>query len=273
MRGPSAYAALFERLAAGRRGAFVPFVVLGDPDLDGSLEILQALARGGADALEVGLPFSDPVADGPAIQEASIRALSGGFRIDEGLEIAKTIRDDHPALPIGMLAYANLVYRKGPEGFHARLSAAGFDSILVPDAPLIESETLGRIAESFEIAQVLIAPPNAGEKRLRSIAARSRGYVYVTSRRGVTGTRPDLRGDAANVLRRLKKIGSAPALLGFGISRPAHLRAALEMGASGAIAGSAIAEIIQRHRHEREGMLAEIAAFAAAMRRAAAFPR
>jgi tryptophan synthase alpha chain len=246
VRGPAAYEALFERLREERRGAFVPFTVLGDPDPGTSLAILRTAARSGADAIEAGFPFSDPVADGPAIQAASARALSSGFRMEAGWEILGALRAEFPTLPIGLLVYANLVHRPGVERFYARAAEAGIDSVLVADAPLIESEPLERAGAAHGIAPVLIAPPNAGPERLASIAQRSRGYVYVTARPGVTGAREDLGDDAARVIRRLREVGSPPPLLGFGISKPEHVRKGIAMGAAGAIAGSAVARIIER---------------------------
>ncbi len=269
MRGAAVYEALFARLAAERSGAFVPFAVLGDPDSEASHAILRTMALSGADALEVGLPFSDPVADGPAIQAASMRALSAGFRIEKGWETIERIRNEFTSLPIGLLVYANLVFHAGAESFYARAAAAGVDSVLVADVPLIESESLERIAVSHGVAPVLIAAPNASEERLRSLATRSLGYVYVTSRPGVTGTREDLKDDAARVIRRLREIGSAPSLLGFGISTPDHVRHALNMGAVGAISGSALVTIIERTHREGEALKSEIASFVLIMKQAA----
>ncbi len=267
MRGAAAYEVLFARLAAERGGAFVPFTVLGDPDPETSLEILRTMARSGADALEVGMPFSDPVADGPAIQAASLRALSAGMSVAKAWEMIASIRAEFPSLPVGLLVYANLVFRPGAEAFYRRAAEAWVDSILVADAPLLESEPRERIAEAQGIAQVLIAPPNASVDRLRAVAARSRGYVYVTARPGVTGARQELSDDAALVIRRLREIGSAPPLLGFGISSPDHVRKALAMGAAGAISGSAVASIIERVHGHREAVMAEIASFVTAMSR------
>lgn len=262
------YRAMFTCLAARVEGAFVPFVVLGDPDPASSLDIVLTLARSGADALELGIPFSDPVADGPAIQAAVLRALRAGTRIENAWAIVARVRQEFPALPIGLLVYANGVVHAGTDGFYARAAAAGVDSVLVTDAPLLEAARFEEAAASHGICPVLIAPPNAEDARLAAIAARSRGYVYVTSRRGVTGVDRELPSDAVSVLARLRTLSSAPPLVGFGISTPEHVRRALALGAAGAISGSAVAAVIERCAADRSAMIAEAAGFVREMKAA-----
>jgi tryptophan synthase alpha chain len=264
---PGRYAVLHD-LASRGEGAFVPFVVLGDPDPARSLEIALTLARSGADALELGLPFSDPVADGPEVQAATLRALRAGTRIEGAWSIVARIRRERPALPIGLLVYANRILDAGAGAFYSRAGAEGVDSVLVADAPLLEMAPFERAAAASGVCPVLIAPPNAGGECLAEVARRSRGYVYVTSRRGVTGADREPRAEAASVLARLGTLRSAPPLLGFGISTPAHVRDALALGAAGAISGSAIASIIARGIGDTRGMLREIADFVAAMKAA-----
>lgn len=247
MTGAMRYHAMFEGLAARGEGAFVPFLVLGDPDPDTSLELVRALARAGADALELGLPFSDPIADGPVIQAAATRALARGVRVDDAWAILHRIRSEYPTLPIGLLVYANLVLHEGADAFFGRAAAAGVDSVLVADAPMQESGPLAAAARAHGIAPVAIAPPNAGGERLAAIARSSEAYVYVTSRPGVTGADEVLRPGSGRLIADLRSLGAAPALLGFGIATPAHVRAALALGAAGAIAGSAVVRHIERH--------------------------
>jgi len=275
MRGAACYQRLFSSLADKGEGAFVPFGVLGDPDPRTSLEIIRTFARSGADAVELGIPFSDPVADGVAIQAADLRALSAGTRVADAWRIVAAVREEFPELPIGLLVYANLVLHAGAEAFYAQAARAGVDSVLVADLPLIESAPVEAIAAEHGIAPVFIANPNASDECIREIATRSRGYVYVTTRPGVTGSETaSLRDDAAHVIRRLGEIGSSaaapPSLLGFGIGRPEHVRQALEMGAAGAITGSAIAARIANYdsEREREEMLSEIGNFVQTMKAA-----
>jgi tryptophan synthase alpha chain len=216
--------------------------MLGDPDPPRSLAAARALVASGADALELGLPFSDPIADGPVIQAAATRALAAGVRRADCWQIVRTIRAEQPDLPVGLLVYANLVCHREPEEFYREASGAGVDSVLVADLPTDEAEVILPAARGAGIAPVFIAPPNASDQRLRRIAALSEGYTYVTSREGVTGADQQLRRDLSAVLARLRDFGAAPSLLGFGISRPDQVSAALAMGAAGAISGSAVVE-------------------------------
>lgn len=247
MSGTARYEAMFAALAQRQEGAFVPFLVLGDPDPATSLELVRSLVRGGADALELGLPFSDPIADGPVIQAAATRALANGARIADCWQIVAQVRTEHPALPIGLLVYANLVLHEGADAFFAAAAKAGVDSVLVADAPLLERGPFAAAAGAHGIALVGIAPPNAGPERLAAIARSSQGYVYVTSRAGVTGTDHQLQGGSAALIASLRSLGAAPPLLGFGIGTPEQVTAALRLGASGAIAGSAVVRHIEQH--------------------------
>jgi tryptophan synthase alpha chain len=241
------YAAMFARLEARGEGAFVPFCVLGDPTPDESLAIVQALADSGADALELGIPFSDPVADGPTIQAADARALAAGTRPSHAWQIIAELRRAHSELPIGLLVYANLVEARGRDRFYASAAAAGVDSVLVADVPTVEAQPFAQAANSAGIDPVLIATPNASDADLATIASTTRGYTYVVSRTGVTGAESEARLDHAALIAKLSALGAPPSLLGFGISRPDHVRAALSAGARGAICGSAVVALIEQH--------------------------
>lgn len=249
-------------------GVFVPFLMLGDPDPATSLELIRALVRGGADALELGIPFSDPVADGPVIQAAATRALASGGRVRDAWDIVATIRAEHPGVPIGLLVYANLVLHESAEAFFRDAARTGVDSVLVADLPLREAGPVDAIAESHGIAPVHIAPPNADRTRLAAIARASKGYVYVTSRAGVTGVDDRLDDGSRRILRELSTAGAPPALLGFGISRPAHVRQALELGAAGAISGSAVVRRVEENLHDMSAMLESVEAFVREMKAA-----
>lgn len=268
MNATGRYDATFARLAHAQEGAFVPFLVLGDPDPATSLELVRALARSGADALELGLPFSDPIADGPVIQAASTRALAAGTRIRDAWQIVSEIRREFPDLPLGMLVYANLVFHQGVDRFYGQAASAGADSVLVADAPLLESAALARAARAHGIAPTLIVPADARAHRVETIAAGSEAYVYVTSRSGVTGADARLRQESAAVFARLRELGSAPALLGFGIATPDQVRQALDLGAAGAICGSAVVSHIPRMLGQRPALADALAGFAQAMKQA-----
>lgn len=264
----SRYERMFSRLSARREGAFVPFVVAGDPDPDTSLAVMRALARAGADALELGLPFSDPVADGPVIQASAGRALAGGMTPSRAWPLLATIRAEFPDLPMGLLVYANLVIHRGPDHFYSAAAHAGVDSVLVADLPLQEADPLIAAARTHRISPIFIAPPNASEERLDRIAAASEGYVYVTSRPGVTGADRELHHDSARVMARLRTAGSPPPLLGFGIAEPRHVRQALTLGAAGAISGSAIVKRMSQNSGRTDGMLRSLTEFTREMKRA-----
>ena len=234
------YAAMFDRLERKGEGAFIPFAMLGDPDPQRSLAAIRTLAASGGDALELGLPFSDPVADGPVIQAAAARALANGVRQADCWRVVAELRSEFPELPIGLLVYANLVCHREPASFYAAASEAGVDSVLVADLPVLESGAIAAAARAHGIAPVFIAPPNADDARLAAIAAASEGYTYVTSREGVTGADESLRRDQTALIARLREHGAPPPVLGFGISTLAQVRSALAMGAAGAISGSAV---------------------------------
>jgi len=257
----SRYQRLFKRLEQQQSGAFVPFVTLGDPTPELSLKVIEALIAGGADALELGLPFSDPVADGPTIQKANIRALAAGTRIADAFEIIKQVRAKYPDLPIGLLVYANLVVSKGTASFYQRCADAGVDSVLIADVPVREGLKFAKEAKQHGIAPIFIAPPDASAQTLANVAAHSEGYVYLLSRAGVTGAETQMQAPASAVINELRAQHSAPPLLGFGIASPEHVKAALAAGAAGVICGSAIVKIIEQYQHDENALVDELTAF------------
>ncbi|MEA3061969.1 MAG: tryptophan synthase alpha chain [Sphingomonadales bacterium] len=238
----SRYRAMFDRLAARDELAFGGFVMLGDPDLERSAALLDALVEGGADMVEVGIPFSDPVADGPVIQASAVRALARGVTPADCFALLRDFRQRHAGVPVGILTYANLVVARGLDAFYRAAAEAGVDSLLVADVPLLESPRFVEAAGAAGIDPVLIAAPNTPEPALRGIAAAARGYTYCVARAGVTGADRDVRFDSG-MIGRLNALGAPPPVLGFGISRPDHVRLAREAGAAGVISGSAIVSL------------------------------
>jgi tryptophan synthase alpha chain len=244
----SRYAAMFERL--GSEGAFGAFLILGDPDLETSARLLDAVVQGGADMIEVGIPFSDPVADGPVIEAAARRALSAGVRVSDCLGLLAAFRARHTAVPVGILTYANIVTARA--GFIVDAAEAGADSLLIADVPALEAEPFEQAMEQAGIEPVLIAAANTPGPTLARIARLSKAYTYCVSRVGITGTHAGGQFDP-NLVARLKAAGAPPAIFGFGISKPDHVRAALAAGARGVICGSAIVD-----RAARGGDVAEL---------------
>jgi tryptophan synthase alpha chain len=235
------YTARFAELAAAGRGAFIPFTVLGFPDAARCAEQLELLAEH-ADALELGIPFSDPVADGPTIQRAAVEALANGATPARCLGLVAKLRERHPELPIGLLVYANLVVHRGLERFYGDAAQAGVDSILVADVPSEEGEPFAEAARAAGVAPVFIAPPNADDAALDRIARLGAGYTYVLTRAGVTGTETAAGMPAKELLSKLAGLAAPPPVLGFGISTPEQVQAGIAAGAAGAISGSAVVE-------------------------------
>lgn len=237
----SRYAALFERLSS--EGALGAFLMLGDPDLETSASLLDAVVRDGADMIEVGIPFSDPVADGPVIQAAAQRALSAGVRVSDCFGLIARFRDRHPDVPVGILTYANLVIAR--PGFMRDAAQAGTDSLLIADVPALEAEPFAKQMQQSGLEPVLIAAANTPDATLQRIAGLSKAYTYCVSRAGITGTHAGGEFDAG-LVRRLEATGAPAPIFGFGISKPEHVRAALNAGAKGVICGSAIVDLAVR---------------------------
>ncbi len=237
----SRYAQMFERCRERREGAFGGFLMLGDPGYEASANYLDALADGGADMVELGIPFSDPVADGPVLQAASQRALAAGVRTADCFRLIAGFRAAHPDMPIGILTYANIVAAWGIDRFCVELSKAGADSLLVADVPSLEAAPYSAAAKAAGIDLVMVAATNTPAPALERIAALSSGYTYCVARPGVTGADQTLRLDGHGALFwSLAKIGAPPPVLGFGIASADHVRQAMGCGAAGAICGSAI---------------------------------
>ncbi|MEH3411410.1 tryptophan synthase subunit alpha [Phytobacter diazotrophicus] len=260
------YETLFKQLKERKEGAFVPFVTLGDPSPEQSLKIIDTLIEAGADALELGIPFSDPLADGPTIQNATLRAFAAGVTPSQCFEMLAAIRQKHPTIPIGLLMYANLVFSRGIDEFYAQCEKAGVDSVLVADVPVEESAPFRQAALRHNVAPIFICPPNADDELLRQIASHGRGYTYLLSRAGVTGAENRAALPLHHLVEKLTEYHAAPPLQGFGISAPDQVTAAIDAGGAGAISGSAIVKIIEKNLDKPAVMLEELGAFVRAMK-------
>ncbi|RYV02108.1 tryptophan synthase subunit alpha [Shewanella sp. OPT22] len=258
----------FSRLAAKKQAAFVPFVTVGDPDLEQSKAIIKTLIDNGADALELGLPFSDPLADGPVIQGANLRALNSGVTPDACFQLISEIRSEYPDTPIGLLLYANLVYSNGIDTFYRKAKDAGIDSVLIADVPVEESAPFRTSAKLHGIAPIFIAPPNGTEETLAKVSEYGEGYTYLLSRAGVTGTENKAGTPLDHILKSLKEHNAPPAVLGFGISQPDQVRSAVASGVAGVISGSATVKLIEKNLSNNEAMLKNLAEFVFEMKAA-----
>ena len=239
---------LAERFAARRergRTTFVAFLTAGDPSLERTVEIACGLEAAGVDVLELGVPFSDPLADGPVIQRASDRALKRGVRLDDVLAAVRGIRR-HSQLPVVLFSYANPLMRYGLKRLAADAAEAGVDGVLVTDLPPEEAGDWIESARRVDLDTIFLAAPTSPDERLRRIAEASRGFVYAVSRTGVTGERDALSEDGAALVRRLRAVTRTPIALGFGVSTPEQVRAAAEV-ADGVVVGSAIVRFLEEH--------------------------
>lgn len=262
------YENLFTQLAQQKRGAFVPFVAIGDPTPELSLAIINQLVSAGADALELGIPFSDPLADGPTIQNANLRAFNSGINVEKCFAILTQVRQQHPTIPIGLLIYANLVFKGGIDNFYARCAKAGVDSVLIADVPLSESQPFRQAAIHHGIDPIFICPPNADDNVIKAIAELGQGYTYLVSRAGVTGSENKANKPLTHLLTKLQQFNAPPAIQGFGISTPQQVSEAIQAGAAGAIAGSATVNIIAENQSDPELMLTKLAEFVVMMKAA-----
>jgi len=224
--------------------AFVPYLVAGDPDYESSLEYVKALKRGGADAIELGLPFSEPIAEGPTIQEAIVRALDAGMTPDRFFEF---VADLDVEVPLVCMTYYNLVYqygdREGPRPFVERAAAVGIDGFVVPDLPAEEAGPLRAACDEFGLDLVFIVAPTTAGERLQRMREQVSGYVYVQARLGTTGARADVSDRTGESLERIADWG-VPKAVGFGIKTGEHAERIVRGGADGIIVGSALVDIV-----------------------------
>lgn len=239
------YSTMFAKLSEREEGAFGAFLMLGYPDVKTSANLLDAAVEGGADMLEVGIPFSDPVADGPAIQAAATHALRGGVRPLDCFELLRDFRSRHPAIPVGILTYANLVVTRGVERFCSDAAVSGVDSLLIADVPSLEAEPFAASARAAGLDLVMIAAPNTACAALERIARLASGYTYCVARSGTTGVRDRLTLDHGSLFSKLETLGAPPPILGFGISTPDHVRQGLAAGAAGVVTGSALINLLR----------------------------
>jgi tryptophan synthase alpha chain len=231
--------------AFGSRKALIPFVTGGDPDLATTAALVRALARAGADVVEIGVPFSDPVAEGPVIEAADERALAAGATVDGLFDLVAVLRAELD-LPLVAMTYYNPVFAYGLGSFLARAAEAGLDGLIVPDLPFEESGELAGPAAACGLSLIPMVAPTTSDERLAAIAAAASGFVYCVSSMGVTGVRDELGGAAARLTAKIKALSDIPCAVGFGISTPAQAQAMAAV-ADGVIVGSAIVRIMAEH--------------------------
>jgi tryptophan synthase alpha chain len=249
------------------RPAFIAFTVAGDPDPDTSLAVAQTLIRSGADILELGIPFSDPVGDGPVIQRADERALAAGATTDAAFALVRDVRKESD-VPVVLLVYCNTVYSRGPARFYREAKEAGVDGILIVDMPVEEADIVMEYATESGIAPIFTVTPTTPPERIKKIADMAGGFLYLVSLSGVTGKRTTLSEAALPLIQRVREETTLPLALGFGIANETHARQAVAAGADGVIVGSAIVEIVERHAGDVEGMERELSDYIGRMKAA-----
>ncbi len=242
------------------RAALIPFFVIGDPDFDASLAIVKTAIDAGADILELGIPFSDPIADGPTIQKADIRALRSGINVQKALKFIRKVKD-YKDIPIGLLMYYNLIYQYGTQKFFSDFHKAGVNSVLVADLSIDDADEITGPAASAGLDTVFMVTPNTDTERMKLIASRTTGFIYTVSLLGVTGSREKLSDTVEGLVGKLKKLTSVPVCVGFGISKAEHAATIALAGADGVIIGSKIVELIEKNLDNKEKMLDEISTF------------
>jgi tryptophan synthase alpha chain len=251
---------IFGELRTRKRVGLLPFIPAGYPDLAATAALLPALERAGASAIEVGIPFSDPIADGPVIQEAFTAALAKGLKLKD---VLKTVREARAAVSIPLVSMVSfsIVFRYGPERYFADAKAAGFDGLILPDLPPPEAEGICQKVRAAGLDTILLVAPTTTPQRRKEIARLCSGFIYYLSVSGITGERQKLPEDLANQLRQLRAASEMPVCVGFGISRPEHVRQ-LNGLADGAIVGSAIVRRLKEHQGAELGkMVAAVEAY------------
>jgi len=246
----------FSRLKTRNEGALIAYVTAGDPDPVYTPRIVEALIEGGADIIELGIPFSDPIADGPTIQAATLRALKAGTTPKKVFKIVEEVRNESD-VPIVILTYYNPIFRMGLRRFFESAEASGVDGVIVPDLPVEEAYEYKEAAEAYGIDTIFLAAPSTSTERLRKILKYISGFLYLVSIFGVTGARDRLQDLTIKLIKKTLPITCrrVPLAVGFGISKPEHIKAIMRNGADAAIVGSRFVKIIERKRDKIEEML------------------
>ncbi len=244
---------MFKKLRAAKETALIPFITAGDPDIQTTESLILEMADQEADLIELGMPFSDPLADGPTIQASSHRALMGGVNPEKVLDLVKRVRR-HTDIPLVLMGYYNPVLQYGLDRFAADASAAGIDGTIIPDLPLEEAADWMKSAKAHGIDNIFLIAPNTPDERIKKIGKATRGFLYYVSVTGITGARQDLPAELQDGLEKTERLVNCPVAVGFGISRPEQVKM-LSGHVDGVIVGSAIVRVIQANTVETDGGL------------------
>jgi len=257
--------ATFAELREKRETALIPFLTAGDPDLDTTAELIRTLAANGADLIELGVPFSDPMADGPTIQAASERALAAGTTVEKVLQLVSDVRTDCQ-VPLVLMGYYNPIFRYGAERFAKDASAAGVDGLLLVDLPPEEAGEISAVMKNAGIAMITLLAPTSSQERLHQLTANAEGYLYYVSMTGVTGTQKITPAEIKAAVENIQRMTEVPVGVGFGITTAEDARAVGEF-ADGVVVGSALVKIIAENAHS-DKLLSRVGDFIAELKRA-----
>ena len=224
--------------------AFIAFITCGDPDLETTAAVVRSAAESGADLIELGIPFSDPTAEGPVIQGANLRALSGGVTTDRVFALVKELRRD-VSIPMVFMTYANVVFSYGAERFISTCHEIGIDGLILPDLPFEEKDEFLPICHQYDVDLISLIAPTS-ENRIAMIAEEAEGFIYVVSSLGVTGMRSEIKTDLASIIKVIRENTDTPCAIGFGISTPEQAKKMADLS-DGAIVGSAIIKLLEKH--------------------------
>ena len=259
---------VFAELNEQNKAALIAYITIGDPTVKNTPRLASALIQGGADIVELGIPFSDPIADGPTIQAAVQRSLKGGARPIDAVHVARTIKEDH-GTPLALMTYYNPIFRFGLTKFLTAAKQSGISGIIVPDLPVEESGEYKKACTSSSLDTIFLASPSTDAGRLKEIVSQTTGYLYLISLYGVTGIRTTLPTSAVDLVKKYRSIlaGTVPLAVGFGISQPKHVHDLVRAGADGVIVGSAFVKIVGENSRNLAKASAKLARLARSLKK------
>jgi tryptophan synthase alpha chain len=266
---------IFENNHKNKKGTLIGYITAGDPTPKITQKIADTLIHNGVDILELGVPFSDPIADGPTIQAASLRALNAGTTPMKVLEIAKEIKTKHNHTPIIIMTYYNPIFRIGLDTFLTSAKKCGVNGFIIPDLPIEEATDFKKISNNYDLATIFLAAPSTTNERLNRIIAASSGFLYLISRFGVTGANTTIEKFTVQLIQRIQPFTAKkiPLAVGFGISQPEHVQKVIQAGADAAIVGSAFINIVQKNINNTTVMLKKLETATKALKNATNFER
>lgn len=260
---------LFDELGKKKETALICYTIAGYPSIQTSMDVVDSLVKGGMDILEIGIPFSDPIADGPTIQKASFSALQNGITYETALALARQIREKYPELPTIFMTYSNIPFVTGLTKFIIKSKRSGIDGLILPDMSIEESKSYCEEASHLGLSTIFLASPNSSDSRIKKIIERTTGFLYLVSVYGVTGARKNFDAYTIDSLKKVKKIAGdkIPIVVGFGISKPLHVKLMASAGANGVIVASAILDEISKFAANKT-MLNQLTYFTRSMKNA-----